>query len=97
MVSTRRDCPAPSRDTGASMTDRLIGIRDAAHRLCVSARTLYRMEDRGEIERVVVTGRRFGYRESDIDDIVAGRVAKGKRTSGHRGWIKQPSFHRLPD
>jgi excisionase family DNA binding protein len=71
------------------MTDRLIGIRDAAHRLGISPRTLYRMEDRGEIERVVVTGRRFGYRESDVDDIVAGRVSKGKRTPGHKGWIKQ--------
>jgi hypothetical protein len=50
------------------------------------------MEDRGEIERVVVTGRRFGYRESDIDDIVAGR---GKRTSGHKGWIKQDAAQKL--
>ena len=41
--------------------------------LGISWRTLYRMEDRGEIARVVITGRRFGYRESDIADIIAGR------------------------
>jgi excisionase family DNA binding protein len=55
------------------MIDRLISIDVAAALLGVSLRTMYNMEDRGEIERVAITGRRFGYRLSDIQDIIAGR------------------------
>lgn len=49
--------------------DRLIDIKEAAHRLGVSVRTVDRMVDRGELEKVNVGGL-VRFRESDIQNIV---------------------------
>lgn len=49
--------------------DHLIDIKEAAHRLGVCVRTVDRMVDRGELEKVNVGGL-VRFRESDIQNIV---------------------------
>jgi predicted DNA-binding transcriptional regulator AlpA len=49
---------------------------EAASILGVSAKTIERLEARGELTRVQITNRIVGYRDSEIEKFLARRAAK---------------------
>lgn len=59
----------------APALDRILGRREAAEQLGVHVLTLDRMHSAGRgPKRVRLSERRVGYRQSDIDDWLKGRV-----------------------
>jgi predicted site-specific integrase-resolvase len=54
--------------------DRIRGRKETAARLNISLRTLRRLELRGEIERVQITERIVGYRDSAIERFLKERT-----------------------
>jgi excisionase family DNA binding protein len=46
--------------------DQLLTIRDVAHRLSVSTRTIYRLRDNGQLPDPLYVGASPRYKESDV-------------------------------
>jgi excisionase family DNA binding protein len=48
------------------IAEQLLTIRDVAHRLSVSTRTIYRLRDKGQLPEPLYVGASVRYKESDV-------------------------------